>query len=108
LDRTESGTDGYGDPNITWTAYSVEAVTVHPYRDNVSRARDHGTFRQTMYQVTFDYNAQNIEHVEEENRIILFGEQYLIVYYEDWIDFTEAVIRIYMIAEKCIDIVTYS
>lgn len=108
LDRVKGSTDAYGDPTITWTAYEIDATTCHPYREEPTQYRGPGTFRRAIYQLAFDTDARNIEYIKEMNRLILFNEQYQITLRVSWPDSLGTVIRIYVLAEKCVDTVIYS
>lgn len=108
LAKTEGSPDSYGDPTTTWTLYEIVATTIHPYREEPLRYRDYGTFRGTMYSVTFNRDAKNLEHVIEGNRLYFNDQQYEIILQEDWIDSLGNVVRVYTLIEKCTDTVTYS
>lgn len=103
IDKTEGSPDGYGDPTITWTGYEIEADTLHPYRQESLRLQDYGMHRRTMYQLTFDPTTENLEHVEEGNRFQFFGDQFSILIQENWTDSLGNVVRVYAVAEKCVD-----
>ena len=107
LDKTEGSLDSYGDPTDTWTAYEIDADTLHPYRYESLRFRDYGTFRGTMYQLAFASGVTNLDYVEEGNRFGFWGDQFLIIVRDKWIDSAGYIIRVYTIVEKCADVVSY-